>query len=303
VQITGALAPRVRHFTLFQRTAQWVMPVKQMAYTQEQRDAFRGDPSLLQRTHDEMQAQFNDGFATAILDRNSELMDQLENICSEHLETAVKDPVLREKLRPSYRAGCKRLVISHEFYDSIQGVNTELVTEPIQRIEAGGVRTVDGRLHELDVLVLATGFQVDRFVRPMRIQGRDGALLDEVWKDRPSAYMALAVPGFPNFFMLNGPNSPVGNFSLIQTAELQFAYVMRLLREARSRGHHVVEPSAEAAQRFEEERTAAAKETVWATGCRSWYLDDRGIPFAWPFPFSRFREEMGEPRVEDYRLE
>ncbi len=125
-------------------------------------------------------------------------------------------------------------------------------------------------------------------------------LLDDVWKDRPSAYMSVAVPGFPNFFMLNGPNSPVGNFSLVQTAEMQFAYVMHLVEKVRSGKLDVAVPTAEAAVRFETERVEAAKKTVWATGCRSWYLDDRGIPFAWPFPFSRFRKEMEAPQLEDY---
>jgi cation diffusion facilitator CzcD-associated flavoprotein CzcO len=301
VQITGALAPRVKSFSLFQRTAQWVMPVEQVPYSEAQREAFRTDANALRNLHDQLQKEFNDGFATAILDRNTDMTTEIANACTEYLDTAIADPVLREKLRPDYKPGCKRLVISHNFYDSIQRENAELVTERIERIEPKGVRTADGRLHELDLLVLATGFQVDRFVRPMRIEGRDGVLLDQVWEKRPSAYMALAVPHFPNLFMLNGPNSPVGNFSLIQTAEMQFEYVMKLVEEVQKGRLEAAEPTAEAAQRFEEERMAAAKQTVWATGCRSWYLDDRGIPFAWPFPFTRFRSEMDEPRLDDYR--
>ena len=193
-------------------------------------------------------------------------------------------------------------MVSHNFYDSIQVPQAELVTEPIERVEAGGVRTTDGRLHELDVLVCATGFHVDAFMRPMSIRGLDGVMLDEVWKDRPSAYMSVGIPGFPNFFMINGPNSPVGNFSLIRTAEMQFGYLMKLVDHVRESGRVYAVPSAEAAQLFEEERVEAAKNTVWATGCRSWYLDDRGIPFLWPFPFTRFSEEMEKPRFEDYSI-
>ena len=210
------------------------------------------------------------------------------------------DAVLREKLRPNYTPACKRLVISHNFYDAIQLPQSELVTEGIERIEAGGIRTTDGELHELDVIVCATGFHVDAFVRPMCVKGKDGVLLDDVWADRPSAYMSVGIPGFPNFFMVNGPNSPVGNFSLIRTAELQFAYLMRLVDHVASLGHRSAMPSAEAAARFEQERTEAAAGTVWATGCKSWYLDDRGIPFVWPFSFPRFAEEMEKPRYEDY---
>jgi cation diffusion facilitator CzcD-associated flavoprotein CzcO len=300
IQITGALAPRAGRLSLFQRTAQWVVPVEQIAYSEEDKARFRTDHDVLEQLHEQLARDFNDGFATAVLDGDSQHIDDIEKTCTEYLETRVADPVLREKLRPGYRAACKRLVISHNFYDAIQQPNAELVTETIERVEPRGIRTTDGRLHELDVLVLATGFHVDRFMRPMTVRGAGGVLLDDIWKERPSAYMAVGVPGLPNFFMLNGPNSPVGNFSLVQTAEMQFAYVMQLVDHVRSGALEAVMPRADAAARFEHERTEAASKTVWATGCRSWYLDDRGIPFAWPFPFSRFREEMATPRLEDY---
>ncbi len=300
VQITGALAHRAAKFSLFQRTAQWVVPVQQVAYTDEQRTQFRTDADMLQKLHNELSVSFNDGFATQVLDGNSEMVDNIEKLCTEHLDTHIANAKIREKLRPSYRAACKRLVISHNFYDAIQHPNAELVTDDIERIEPAGVRTRDGRLHELDVLVLASGFRVDRFMRPMTIVGCDGILLDDVWKERPSAYLAVGVPGFPNFSMLNGPNSPVGNFSLIQTAEMQFEDVLQLVDRVRSGELEWAMPTPEAAHRFEEERVEAAKKTVWATGCRSWYLDDRGIPFAWPFPFSRFRAEMAAPKFNDY---
>jgi cation diffusion facilitator CzcD-associated flavoprotein CzcO len=300
VQITGALAERASHFSLFQRTAQWVVPVEQIAYTDEQRKAFRNDPAQLQAIHQELSTTFHDGFANIVLDGDSSAIDAIEQVCTEYLDTQVTDPELRENLRPDYRAACKRLVISHNFYDAIQSESAELVTASIERIEPAGVRTTDGRLHELDVLVLATGFHVDRFVRPMTIRGHEGVLLDDVWKHRPSAYMAVNVPGFPNFLMLNGPNSPVGNFSLIMTAEMQFEYLMKLVDHVKQGDLPCAMPTREAADRFEDERMEAAKNTVWATGCNSWYLDDRGIPFAWPFPIARFRAEMEKPRLEDY---
>lgn len=303
VQITGALAPRSESFKLFQRTAQWVMPVQQVEYSEEQRTEFRRNPAALQALHEELDASFHTGFANQVLDGDSEVFDAMAQICNAHLAENVHDDVLREKLRPDYTPACKRLVVSHNFYDSIQLPQAELVTDGIERIEAGGIRTTDGQLHELDVLVCATGFHVDAFVRPMIVKGPDGVLLDNVWADRPSAYMSVGVPGFPNFFMINGPNSPVGNFSLIRTAEMQFAYLMQLVGHVGSAGKHNIMPKEEAAQRFEEERVEAAAGTVWATGCKSWYLDDRGVPFVWPFPFTRFTEEMEKPRFEDYTVE
>jgi cation diffusion facilitator CzcD-associated flavoprotein CzcO len=222
--------------------------------------------------------------------------------CTANLENSVRDPVLREKLRPRYRAACKRLILSPDFYQAIQRPNTHLVTEGIERVEEKGVRTRDGVLHELDVLVLATGFRVDRFVRPMQVLGRGGVALDEVWKDGPFAYMAIGVPGFPNFFLLQGPNSPVGNFSLIEVAEMQLAYVLKLIEPLRSGACGEVSVLPTAAQRFDAERREAARSTIWASGCKSWYLDREGLPTAWPFTFDRFREEMAEPHLEDYEL-
>ncbi len=302
VQITGAIAAVVDRLALFQRTAQWVVPTEQTAYSEQEKEQFRTDADLLRDMHESLSRAFNDGFSTGIIDAASGLADDIERKCTEALETQVRDPELREKIRPNYRAACKRLVVSDNWYQAVQEPSVDVITEPILGIEPEGVRTSDGMLHELDVLVLATGFKVDAFMRPMQVIGRDGLELDEVWSDWPSAYMAVAVPEFPNFFMLNGPNSPVGNFSLIQTAELQFDYVMSMVEAVRAGDLSVAVPTSEAAKRFEDERVEAAKKTVWATGCRSWYLDDKGVPFAWPFEFSRFREEMTNPRWDDYEL-
>jgi cation diffusion facilitator CzcD-associated flavoprotein CzcO len=300
VQITTALVDRVAHLDLFQRTPQWIMPVDNTPYDGAQRRAFRGDPALMRQARDDLGRAFADHFANAVIDADSAAMALIEEACRAHLDT-VADPVLREKLRPDYRAACKRLVASGEFYYAVQGRNASLVTERIEQIEVGGVRTNDGVVHELDVLVLATGFRSDRFLRPIRVQGRDGASLDDVWAERPSAHVALAVPGFPNLFLLNGPNGPVGNFSLIDVAELQLDYTIQLLDLLRD-GAEAVEPTVEAAAAFEEARVEATKGTVWVTGCRSWYLDDRGIPAAWPWSIDHFREVMRAPDLSQYRV-
>jgi cation diffusion facilitator CzcD-associated flavoprotein CzcO len=301
VQIVGAIVDEVAHLSLFQRTAQWIMPQENFAYSDEERAEFRDDPTQLHGLHDKLCEQF-DVFANAIVRADSPEMQLVERLCREHLDDAVHDPVLRERLRPSYRAACKRLVVSGRFYDAIQRPNAELVTEPIEHIEAQGVRTNDGALHELDVLVLATGFQAHAFMRPLQVVGRDGHTLTDEWKQRPSAYLSISIPHFPNFFMLNGPNGPVGNFSLIDVAELQFGYVLQLVDRLRAGDCREVSPTEEATAALEAERTEAAKGTIWMTGCRSWYLDDRGVPAVWPFSFDRFRAEMAGPDLAAYDL-
>jgi cation diffusion facilitator CzcD-associated flavoprotein CzcO len=299
VQIVSAIASRVGKLSLFQRTAQWVMQVDNPAYTDEEREELARDPDRLAETHWALSTAFGE-FATAVVDADSPEMAMIEERCRENLERNVHDPALRERLRPTYRAACKRLVLSPNFYDAIQHPNVELVTEAIDRIEPAGVRTRDGRLHELDVIVLATGFKADAFMRPMTVIGREGITLDRAWADRPNAYLSISIPDFPNFFMLNGPNGPVGNFSLIDVAELQFAYVLQLVERLRAGDCREISTTHEAMEQHEAARTEAAKNTIWITGCRSWYLDDRGIPAVWPWTFQRFREEMHEPKLDAY---
>jgi cation diffusion facilitator CzcD-associated flavoprotein CzcO len=300
IQITSALVDRVAEYVLFQRTAQWVAPAENPAYSEEERAEFRKHPETVAAIRAETARAFTEGFANVIVDAEAPALQAIHAMCEANLENSVKDPALREKLRPTYRAACKRLIMSPDFYQAIERPNARLVTEKIERVEKSGVRTQDGELHELDVLVLATGFRVQNFVRPMHVIGRSGAPLDDLWKDGPFAYLAIAVPDFPNFFMLNGPNSPVGNFSLIEVAELQFDYILQLVEQVRSGACREVCVVPDAMQRFDAERREAAKTTIWNSGCRSWYLDANGLPTAWPFTFDRFRAEMGAARLEDY---
>ena len=301
IQIVGAVVDEVAELSLFQRTAQWVMPVDNPPIEEERRQAFRDDPESLFALRSELDYRFASNFSNIVVNADSPQLKMIEDLCRENLES-VADPELRERLRPTHRAACKRLVISPHFYQAIQRPNARLVTETIERIEPDGIRTADGELHEMDVIVLATGFRVDRFLRPIEVSGRGGISLDEVWAERPSAYLSVCIPDFPNLFLLNGPNGPVGNFPLIGVAEAQFDYLMQLVDLVRRGRAAQVSPTRAAAERFEAERVEATKNTIWVTGCRSWYLDDRGIPAAWPWSFDRFREVMGSPQLSDFEL-
>jgi cation diffusion facilitator CzcD-associated flavoprotein CzcO len=301
VQLVSALAGRAARLEHFQRTAQWIMPVDNSPYSDEQRAAFH-DPRVLEEAMDF--ENFNtavDAYTQAIIDDQSEGAQFFAAECLRNLEDSVTDPVLREQLRPDHKPLCYRLVWSPDYYQAIQHPHSRLVTEGIERIEAGGIRTRDGELHELDVIALATGFHADAFMRPMEIIGRNGVELNQVWADSPKAYLAVSVPDFPNFFMLNGPNGPVGNFPLITIAEHQWDYISHFIDRLRSGEADEICCTGEAMRRFEEERGIAARRTVWFTGgCHSWYLNSEGVPASWPWTFSHFVEQMQAPRWRDF---
>lgn len=301
IQIVPAIVDKVGHVSLFQRTPQWILPLPNPAYSDGEKAMYRSSPEILRQSYEHLAQRLVDTFARAVIG-DQEQLDKLESACRENLEQKVKDPALRAKLMPNYKAACKRLIMSDDFYPAIQKPNAELVTAPIERIEPAGVRTKDGRLHEFDVLVLATGFDGHAFMRPMQVVGSNGQTLDKVWANATEAYRSVAIPGFPNFFMLVGPNSPIGNFSVIMISELQLAYILQLVDMIREGRCRQIAPRSDATARFNQAIRQAMKNTVWVSGCRSWYLDKNGNPALWPWTFDRFVEEMRRPDLSDFDL-
>jgi len=177
-----------------------------------------------------------------------------------------------------------------------------VVSDAIDRVEPRGVVTTDGTLYELDLLVLATGFDARAYVRPMQITGENGLTLDEAWVDGPHAYRSIAVPGFPNLFMLMGPHSPIGNQSLVMIAENQADYAMWWIDEIRDGRVVAAAPSETATKEYNEEMKAAMPQTVWTTGCKSWYLGKDGLPELFPWTPVRHRELLAMPQPGDFEI-
>lgn len=301
IQLVNGLWHRAARLVHFLRSPQWIMPVPQFAYSEEQKAAFREDPKLIEAIRNDpvyWEAVFR--FTDGVTDFESPQIAEIEAICRRNLEENVRDPVLREKLRPNYRAACKRLIYSWEYYDCVQKPNVLVETGGIAAAEPEGVRMQDGTLHELDVLVLATGFHADRFIRPATVTGRGGETLDDFWAVRPTAHYALTLPGFPNLFMLNGPTGPVGNFPLIDIAERQWDYLEQLLAPILSGEARTVEPTRAAFEDYEARRIAAARKTIFGSGCTSWYLDRTGIPATWPWTYQDFAKAMDRPVFEQF---
>jgi cation diffusion facilitator CzcD-associated flavoprotein CzcO len=218
------------------------------------------------------------------------------------LRALVRDKDLRAKLTPDYEPFCKRQVLSGDYYRRISKQNASFVTEPIAEITPTGLRTRDGIHHELDAIVLATGFAAHNYMRPMTLRGRDGLSIDDAWAKGPRAWGMTAIPGFPNLFMVLGPNSPTGSMSLQHVAELTARYITRWLQRFRDGEITAVEVTEEATDRFADDVAEAMVPTVWNTGCNSWYFADDNHIDLWPFDRKRLTRMLSQPKDDDYIL-
>ncbi len=301
IQIVGASVDQVAQLSLFQRTAQWVLPLPNRDYAPEELAMYRADPALLEAEYAQMTNRMNRTFSAAVVGENPEAYEKIVTACQEHLEL-VQDPDLRKQLTPDYPVGCKRLVMSGDFYAAIQHPNARLVTAGIAQFCPEGIRTTDGEVHPFDVIVLATGFDTHRFFRPMQVRGPGGRTLDSAWAEGNEGYLTVAVPGFPNWFMIGGPTSPIGNFSWLLTAETQFAYICKLIDRIADRPGAAIAPKAVAADAFNQAVRDRLPQTVWAGGCQSWYIDNSGNIASWPWTFDKFQQDLAEPNWADFEI-
>lgn len=299
VQIIAALGGAVRELNVFQRTPQWVFPMPNPPYSRLARFVLGRRPEFSRFSYRFWQEFYERVFARAMVRPGWERR-LISAICRWNLRLSVRDPGLRRRLTPDYQAMCKRQVLSWRYYRALQKPGVHLVTDAIDHVEPRGVVTTDGTLHELDVLVLATGFDAHAYVRPLAIVGEGGVSLDEAWVDGPMAYRSVAVPGFPNLFMLVGPHSPIGSQSLVIIAEHQANYALWWINQIRDGRVAAAAPTEVATKEYNELMKAAMPQTIWATGCNSWYLDEDGLPELFPWEPVRHRELLRSPDLRDF---
>ena len=297
-QMMQPLSQAASHLTLFQRTAQWIFPLGNKRYSERERRWTRRLPILGKVTRAFYKRIFD--LASVGVIEDGFWRRRMARGCRDYL-ASVKDPELRRKLTPDYEPGCKRLILSNTFYPTLEKEHVDLVTEGIDHVEARSVVTKDGQLHELDVLVLATGFRPHEW-GIAHVVGAEGSSLKEAWAQGPRTYRSMTMPGFPNFFMLVGPNSPIGNISVIDVSETQTRYILDCIRLLETKAGKALTPKREAAQAFQASLADAMKSTIWVTGCDSWYLDPEGNPTLWPWSAKRFHQVMRRPDFSDFDL-
>jgi len=301
-QIVGEITRKVGKMVVFQRTPQWMIPLPQKEYSAFGKWLVKTFPFLLQLSYWFFYWSLVRTFGAATVG-NKKMQARLSAACQRNLDQNVPDPELREKLTPDYQAACKRLIFCSDFYPAISSEKAQLVTEHIARATPGGVQTSDGEMHELDVLVLATGFDPSAFLLPIRVTGEKGQDLETMWQGAPRAHRAVAIPGFPNLWLLEGPTGPVGNLSLITISEHQVDYIISMLDKMKAERCVAIAAKEEAFDAYNEAMKATLPNTVWVTGgCTSWYIDKSGLPNLYPWPPENYLAEMRDPDFDEYRL-
>ncbi|MDY0911547.1 NAD(P)/FAD-dependent oxidoreductase [Rathayibacter festucae] len=294
VQIVPHLAERAAEVVLFQRSAPYVVPRRNRAYPPAERRALARAPGAVERLRAELFWRAELGFAGRV--GVPDAIDRLRAEALGHLAAQVADPALRAVLTPDYEIGCKRVLLSDDYYPALAQPHVQVVPGPLHRIEGSAAIGDDGVAHEVDALVLATGFLATRPPFARRIRGRGGELLADRWGDGMSAYDSTAVHGFPNLFVINGPNASLGHNSAVHMIESQIEYVLAALEHREAAGVDLLEVTAEAEAAALARLDALSADTVWTNGgCESWYVDSasRRLTLLWPdFAFA-FREELG----------
>lgn len=274
VQFVPAIQPGVGHMTVFQRTPAWVIPRHDREIGSRSRLLFRAVPLLqrLQRLRIYLQRElFVLGF------RNPSLLKLAERQARNHLETQVSDPALRTKLLPDYRLGCKRILISDDYLPALDQPNATLITDGIREVDEHGIVDVTGAHHCVDAIIFGTGFQTSRLPLTDRIHGADGRTMAQVWDGNPTAYLGTSVAGFPNCYLIHGPNIGLGHTSVIHLFESQANYIAAAIGYARAHDVASVEPTSGAQEALIAEVDRLSAGSVWtAGGCKSWYLNDNG---------------------------
>jgi cation diffusion facilitator CzcD-associated flavoprotein CzcO len=301
IQTGPSIQPSVAQLDVYQRSPGWTIPKMDFAYGPRARRLFRRFP-ILHRLDRKLVFGFME-LATAGMTKHRWITRPFAAAGRRQINSQIKDPELRRKVTPTDEIGCKRIMLTDDWYRTLTQPNVEVVTDRIEAVTAHAIRTADGRERPTDVIVLGTGFETHGFVAPMQISGRGGRRLSEAWAGVPKAYLGITVPGFPNMFLLYGPNTNGGAGSVIYAVEAAAQHVVAGLRELERSRARTIEVRPAAAESFDRELREALAGTVWHTGCTNWYVDANGDdPNQWPWTWSTYRRRTERVDSAAYEL-
>ena len=300
VQFIPTLAAQASELYVLQRSAPWVIPKWDRPYGALSRLLFRFVPGW-QRLCRAFWYGFGE-LSCAVFFEGSRTAALFRALSRWHLQRQVRDPVLRRRLTPATPLGCQRVLFSNDYFPALARPNVHLITEAIRELDERGVVLADGRTLEVDVIVYGTGFRATEFLAPMRIIGLGGRALNDAWHDGAEAYLGMTVAGFPNCFLLYGPNTNLGSNSIVLMIECQVRYVLQCLDELR-RGVRSLEVREEVLRRWNDSLQARLAHSVWSAGCRSWYRDPGGrVTTNWLGPTRDYARLTARVRVDDFHV-
>lgn len=301
IQYVPRIQPRVEKLHVFQRTAPWIAPHRNRPITRFERALYRAFPPAQRLNRGGIYA-LREALVVGLAKRPG-LMKVIERVARAHREKQVKDADLLRKVTPDYAMGCKRILPSNRWYPTLQQPNVDLVTGGVREVRPNSVVGEDGVEREVDAIVFGTGFQVTEMPAANLLVGREGRPLSEIWAGSPRCHRGATVPGFPNLFLLLGPNTGLGHNSMVYMVESQIAYVLDALRVMRERGAAVAEVRPETVESWNAGIDERMEGTIWNTGCMSWYQDATGRNGAiWPDWTWRFRQETARFDEAGYEL-
>jgi cation diffusion facilitator CzcD-associated flavoprotein CzcO len=298
IQFVPGIQPVAGRVTVFQRSAPYVVPKLDRAYTRTHQRAFARFPRT-QRFGRRLTWTLSEQLNKSLVGTNP-MKKVLEAVWRLHLRSRVRDPHLRAKLRPDYPLGCKRLLFSNDWYPALTSPNVEVVTDEVVEVLPHGVRAADGTVREADVIIYGTGFAATEFLAPMRITGAGGVPLEQAWAEGARAYYGICLPGFPNLGIVYGPNTNLGGSSIINMMESQSRFIRQLVETASQTGSIVVRPETE--ERYDAEIQQRLADSVWG-GCESWYRDAVGrVTTNWPGTVVEYKERTAEVDLDDFEV-
>jgi len=274
IQFIPEIAPKVRKLSIFQRSPNWVVPRGDRAYTEAEKDRFARF-RFLARAYRWLN-YFRYEINWPIFRRVKFFVDRTQKMSEQYMRSTLKDPKLQESQLPDYPFGAKRMLISDDYFPALNRENVEVVLSPIDRVTENAIVTRDGRTIPADVIVLATGFQSTSFLAPMAINGVDGRSLHDEWHGAARAYLGITVAGFPNLFLMYGPNTNLGHNSIIFMIECQTNYILECLELMDSRGLASIDLRREVMESFDARVQQELRRTVWAATVKSWYKTEDG---------------------------
>ena len=274
IQFVPQIAPRAGMLHIFQRSANWMVPRNDLAYTDEQKRRFARNAvrTRLYRWLIYFQHEIN----WPVFRKSAFLARKMAEAAETYMRTTVKDPKLQQALIPDYPVGGKRILISDDYYATLNRENVELVTAGIDHLEEHAVVTEDGRTIPVDVLIYATGFESTAFLAPMAIQGRGGKMLQDEWSGGARAYLGISVAEFPNLFLMYGPNTNLGHNSIIFMIECQANYILSCLRLMNESGSSTIDLRRDVMEAFDATQQKELQQRVWASTGKSWYKNEAG---------------------------